>query len=63
MYKCGKTKAEILNVIVEEFEKVNKDYSNAMNNNNERLLLRNQGRYVAMFDLLHKLEIYEVEEE
>lgn len=26
---------------------------------NEKLKERNQGRYVAMFDLLHRLEIYE----
>ena len=35
------------------------DDENAMQNDNEKLKERNQGRYVAMFDLLHRLEIYE----
>lgn len=58
-YRCEKTKNEILEIIAEEFRKVNKDYGDAMQNDNEKLKERNQGRYVAMFDLLHKLEIYE----
>lgn len=58
-YRCKKTKNEILEIIAEEFRKVNKDYEDAMQNDNEKLKERNQGRYVAMFDLLHKLEIYE----
>lgn len=37
-------------------------YDDAMQNNNEKLKARNQGRYAAMFDLLHELEIYEKEE-
>lgn len=60
-YTCEKTKDEILEIIAEEFRKVNKDYDNAMQNDNEKLKERNQGRYVAMFDLLHRLEIYEKE--
>lgn len=60
-YICEKTKNEIIDIIADEFEKVNKDYDNAMQNDNEKLKERNQGRYVAMFDLLHKLEIYEKE--
>lgn len=60
-YTCSKTKDEILEIIVEEFEKVNRDYDNAMKNDKEKLKERNQGRYVAMFDLLHRLEIYEKE--
>ena len=56
---CEKTKDEILEIIVEEFRKVNKDYEDAMQNDNNKLKERNYGRYVAMFDLLHKLEIYE----
>lgn len=35
------------------------EMNNAMQNDNEKLKERNQGRYVAMFDLLHRLEIYE----
>ena len=58
-YTCKKTKDEILEIIVEEFEKVNKDYDDALQNSNERLKERNHGRYVAMFDLLYRLEIYE----
>ena len=50
-YTCSKTKDEILEIIAEEFRKVNKDYDNAMQNDNEKLKERNQGRYVAMFDL------------
>lgn len=60
-YTCSKTKDEILEIIAEEFRKVNKDYDNAMQNDNEKLKERNHGRYVAMFDLLHRLEIYEKE--
>lgn len=37
--------------------KVNRDYNDAMQNSNEKLKVRNQGRYAVMFDLLHKLEI------
>ena len=61
-YTCNKTKNEILEIIAEEFKKVNRDYDDAMQNNNEKLKARNQGRYAAMFDLLHELEIYEKEE-
>lgn len=60
-YTCEKTKDEILDIIADEFDKINKDYDNAMQNDNEKLKERNQGRYVTMFDLLHKLEIYEKE--
>lgn len=60
-YTCGKTKDEILEIIAEEFRKVNKDYDDAMQNDNDKLKERNQGRYVAMFDLLYKLEIYKKE--
>lgn len=62
-YTCEKTKDEIIDIIADEFEKVNKDYDDAMQNDNEKLKERNQGRYVAMFDLLHRLEIYERSEE
>lgn len=59
-YRCSKTKDEILNIIVSEFEKVNADYDNSLQNNNRMLQDRNQGRYVAMFDLLDRLGIEEV---
>lgn len=59
-YTCSKTKDEILKIIAEEFIKVNRDYDNSMQNNNEALKIRNQGRYSAMFDLLYKLEIHEI---
>lgn len=58
-YICEKTKDEIIEIIADEFDKVNRDYDNAMQNDNEKIKDRNQGRYVAMFDLLHRLEIYE----
>lgn len=60
-YTCGKTKEEIINTIVSEFKRVQADYDMAMETGNKMLQERNQGRYVAMFDLLHKLEIYEKE--
>lgn len=60
-YTCSKTKEEIINTIVNEFNRVQADYDMAMETDNKQLQERNQGRYVAMFDLLHKLEIYEKE--
>ena len=58
-YICSKTKEEIINTIVSEFKRVQADYDMATETGNKMLQERNQGRYVAMFDLLHKLEIYE----
>ena len=49
-YTCSKTKDEILEIIAEEFGKVNKDYDDAMQNDNDKLKERNQGRYVAIAD-------------
>lgn len=60
-YTCGKSKEEILEIIVDEFEKITRDYDNVMRNNNEKSKERNRGRYVAMFDLVQRLEIYEKE--
>ena len=60
-YTCSKTKEEIINTIVSEFKRVQADYDMVMETDNKMLQERNQGRYVAMFDLLHKLEIYEKE--
>ena len=60
-YTCSKTKEEIINTIVSEFKPVQADYDMAMGTGNKMLQERNQGRYVAMYDLLHKLEIYEKE--
>lgn len=36
-YTCSKTKDEILEIIAEEFRKVNKDYDDAMQNDNDKL--------------------------
>ena len=36
-YICEKTKDEIIEIIADEFDKVNKDYDNAMQNDNEKL--------------------------
>ena len=58
-YVCSKTKEDIINIVVSEFKRVQADYDMAMETDNKMLQERNQGRYVAMFDLLHKLEIYE----
>lgn len=58
-YTCSKTKEEIINIVVSEFNRVQADYDMTMETGNKMLQERNQGRYVAMFDLLHKLEIYE----
>ena len=60
-YTCSKTKKEIINTIVSEFNRVQNDYNIAIETDNKQLHERNQGRYAAMFDLLHKLEIYEKE--
>ena len=53
-YTCSKIKDEI---IAEEFGKVNKDYDDAMQNDNDKLKERNQGRCITMFDLLRRFEI------
>ena len=58
-YVCSKTKEEIINIVVSEFNRVQTDYDMTMETDNKMLQERNQGRYVAMFDLLHRLEIYE----
>ena len=58
-YVCSKTKEDIIDIVVSEFNRVQADYDMAMETGNKQLQERNQGRYVAMFDLLHRLEIYE----
>ena len=58
-YVCSKTKEDIIDIVVSEFNRVQADYDMAMETGNKMLQERNQGRYVAMFDLLHRLEIYE----
>ena len=58
-YTCSKTKEDITDIVVSEFNRVQTDYDMAMETVNKMLQERNQGRYVAMFDLLHRLEIYE----
>lgn len=58
-YVCSKTKEDIIDIVVSEFNRVQSDYDMAMETGNKMLQERNQGRYVAMFDLLHRLEIYE----
>ena len=58
-YVCSKTKEDIINIVVSEFKRVQADYDMAMETGNKMLQERNQGRYVAMYDLLHRLEIYE----
>lgn len=58
-YVCSKTKEDIIDIVVSEFNRVQADYDMAMETDNKMLQERNQGRYVAMFDLLHKLEIYD----
>ena len=54
---CITRQYEILAIITEEFREVNKDYDDATQNSNEKHKIRNQGRYAAIVDLLHKLEI------
>ena len=58
-YVCSKTKKDIIDIVVSEFNRVQADYDMAMETGNKMLQERNQGRYVAMYDLLHRLEIYE----
>ena len=56
-YTCDKTKEEIIDITVNEFNRIQADM--AKETENKMLQERNEGRYVAMFDLLNRLEIYE----
>lgn len=56
-YTCKTTKNEIINAIIEEFEKVNAEYSKSLENN-DAMLERNFGKYIAMIELLEKVKIF-----
>lgn len=62
-YTCSKTKDEILEIIAEEFRKVNKDYDDAMQNDNDKLKERNQGRYGDIHDRVYHLDDMEYTED
>lgn len=61
MYKCDKTKEEIINIIAEEFEEAYENYNKAMNQKDITLLKKHQARYAAISSLFYKLEISELE--
>lgn len=63
MYKCNKTKEEIINIIAEEFEEAHENYNRAMNRKDMTLLKEYQARYSAISNLFYKLEIAELENE
>ena len=61
-YTCKLTKEEIVNAIIEQFETVNKEYSESLqddSNDDSRLQERKFGRYIAMIELLNKVQIFE----
>ena len=59
-YVCNMKKEDIVKAIIEEFEKVTKALDDSeINNHNQSRKDINYGRYVAMMDLLQKVEIYE----
>lgn len=55
---CRKSKEEIINILAEEFYRVQRDLDNTLPEN-KVLYDRNYGRYQAMMDLMSKVEIYE----
>lgn len=55
-YTCKMKKEDILATIVEEFKR-------ALDDSRKTNTPRNEGRYIAMADLLRKIEIFENEEE
>lgn len=59
-YVCNMKKEDIVKAIIEEFEKVTKALDDSeINNHSQNRKDINYGRYVAMIDLLQKVEIYE----
>lgn len=62
-YVCKQKKEEIVNILIDEFKKIQRDLDNARENNwPQNLQDRNFGRYVAMMDLLQKIQIFEEED-
>ena len=62
-YTCKLTKEEIIKIIATEFNKVNEDYSKAIETNSQLTdNLVDLGKYQLMIDLLEKIKIYEIEE-
>lgn len=58
-YTCTMTKNEIVNIIIEQFEAVNEEYSKALKDDDNIFLERAFGKYIAMIDLLKQVQIYE----
>lgn len=59
-YTCKATKDEIVTAIIEQFEKVNAEYSQSLNSNEPEFLKeRKFGRYIAMIELLQNVKIFE----
>lgn len=62
-YTCKKTKEEILEIIVKEYESASKDFALAVNNKiNFSEESEQLGSYKRMHNLLEKLEINEKSE-
>ena len=59
-YQCKMTKAEILETIVNQFEEVNKNLTEANENGSLGEQVHYQHEYNCMIDLLAKLNICEV---
>lgn len=56
-YTCKTTKDEIVKAIIDEFEKVNAEYTKALEENSQ-YTERKFGKYIAMIELLEKVKIY-----
>lgn len=59
-YTCKAKKYEIVNAIIDQFEKVNAEYTESLKNDDLIQQERKFGRYIAMVELLNKLQIYDV---
>lgn len=58
-YKCEKTKKEIIEIIVSEFNRINDQCTVALKQNNASQQDKCLGKRLAMQELLQKLEILE----
>ena len=56
-YVTKRTKEEILEIVVDEFKRVQEEYSKDLENGIQKEV--NRGKYVAMFRLMKELQIYE----
>ena len=59
MFECNKTKEEILEIIVKEFNKANEEFYEAQQRNDTVLEKRLYSRFATMSRLIHELGIQE----